>query len=223
MLEQLKKRVLNVSTMSTRLVEFHDKYVDETCTIDGAGWYLSAHTVAALLAHKFGCSVPQCAGILSALSPSVLWETNILDAETFIRLYLVDTPLDDITVSTYGQNKDKCERILQSDGNVFTVEDQFTVGTKTHAFYWNILSPHGTQYVTVDRHAIGAVLGSHGSDHMALSITKKRYRDISSAYVQAAQSLGYQTPATLQATIWTAYRDNFGGRPTVYKPSDVPF
>ncbi len=201
--------------MIKTLCDFHHWYVDETAKLDGKAWYESAHSVAFNMANMYGLRLPQVCGVLSALSPSVLWETNIHDAEILIRAFINGKLPKDITVSTYGQNKAKCFRILESDGNVFIVEDQFTKGTKTHAFYWNILSPTGTLHVTVDRHATGAALASCGGDHLNLRITQKRYRDISEAYVRASFQLGYASPTTLQATVWVAYRDNFGGRPTV--------
>jgi hypothetical protein len=219
MIELLKERAKTVDGMKATIVEFYTLYVDDTAKIDGSKWYESANLVAVMLSDRYDITVPQAAGCISALSPSVLWESNILDAETLIKGYNAGLSVDKITVSTYGQNKDKCFRILDSDGSVEAVRDQFNEGTKTHAFYWNILCMDTTTYVTVDRHAVGVALASNGSDHLRLSVTPKRYRDISEAYRLAARVLGYTAPCMLQAACWVAYRDNFGGRPTA--DSDV--
>lgn len=225
MIDLLKERVKHVDAMKATIVEFYRTYVDETAKIDGHSWYRSAHMVAVLLSEKYGYSVAQCAGCISALSPSVLWETNILDAETVIRAHSKGIDLDKVTVSTYGQNKDKCFRILEGKPEPLSVSANFTTDTKTKSFYWNILKPSDHSAVTVDRHAVGVALASNGSDHLALSITKKRYRDISEAYRLASTVLHYAAPCDLQATCWVAYRDNFGGRPTVDADdlSEAPF
>lgn len=221
-LDLLKQRVKAVDSMKATIIDFNKMYVDDIAIRDGSVWYWSANSVAYNMAKRYGFSVAQVAGVLSTLSPSVLWTTNIHDTETMLSGYRQGFPVKKITVSTYGQFKDKCFRILEGKPETFSVEDQFTKDTKTHAFYWNILTPTGSTYVTVDRHAIGVALASHGNDHLKLRMTHNRYRNLSAAYVKAAHVLGYATPATLQATCWVAYRNNFGGRPT-YTPTDVPF
>lgn len=223
MLDLLKERVKAVDSMKATIIDFHKTYVDDIAKNDGVAWYESANIIAELLAKRYGYSTAQIAGVLSALSPQVLWETSVRDTERILIGFRAELPPKEITVSTYKQNKEKCFRILEGKPEVFSVEDQFTKGTKTHAFYWNILAPTGTMHVTVDRHAIGVALASHRSDHLKLRITPKRYINLSMAYVKAAHVLGYATPATLQATCWVAYRDNFGGRPTVVQDTDAPF
>ena len=49
--------------------------------IAGTGWYRGAENLARRLAHKYGCTKHQAAGVIAAMSPNQTWANNIIMAE----------------------------------------------------------------------------------------------------------------------------------------------
>lgn len=209
-LDICKKRASNVHGMRAMIIRFHERYVTAGDINHGKRWYRDARAIASGIASDHGFTVAQVCGVISALSPSVSWETNLTDAETICKAFADGIPFDTVTVSTYGQNKDKAHRILSGLGDAQSVSEQFKFPSKTGSFFFNLLYPKAPTFVTVDRHALGIALGSRDSNvHQSLSITNKRYRAIADAYVSASRYLGYESPCQLQASTWVAYRRNF--------------
>ena len=209
-LDICKKRASNVHGMRAMIIRFHERYVTAGDMNHGKRWYRDARAIASNIASDNGFTVAQVCGVISALSPSVSWETNLTDAETICKAFADGIPFGTVTVSTYGQNKDKAHRILSGLGDAESVSEQFKFPSKTGSFFFNLLYPNAPTFVTVDRHALGIALGSRDSNvHQSLSITDKRYRTIADAYVSASRYLGYESPCQLQASTWVAYRRNF--------------
>lgn len=209
-LDLCKKRASNAHNMRSMIIRFHERYVTAGDINHGKRWYRDARAIASDIASEHGFTVAQVCGVISALSPSVSWETNLTDAETICKAFADGVPFDTVTVSTYGQNKDKAFRILSGLGDAQSVSEEFRFPSKTGSFFWNLLRPNAPTHVTVDRHALGIALGSRDSNvHQSLSITDKRYRTISDAYVSASRYLGYDSPCQLQAAAWVAYRRTF--------------
>jgi len=226
-LSKLKTRVNSTEGMKRRIVAFHNMHVTPDIATAGKIWYSNAYAKALYLSKCYAISLDTAAGVLSALSPAVSWTANQVDAENLIRAYVEGTDTDSVTVSTYGPNKRKALAILTEHTEATEerrfpdIKRFFKRDTKTRSFFLNIVQPHGTIAVTVDRHAIAVALGTTSPDASKLSITAKRYRSISEAYQLANKALGYHVPCDLQAVVWLAYR-SLHVAPHVYA-AEAPF
>lgn len=167
------------------------EHATEQDMVHGLGWYPYANLWCNMLAKDVGIPVQQVAGVLSALSPRNKWERNLQDCENLIRA----ENKDDVRVSTFGANKDKAIRILMGE------DPEEVLGTKTWNFYNNILDPSDPDYVTIDQHAIQLYEGQLDS----ASVSPKKYREASEAYIKAANKLGL-SPCQVQAITWVTWR-----------------
>ena len=206
MLETYKARVKDIDSMKATIIDFYRTHVTNSDETNGRNWYESANEIAIAFAEKYGFSVAQVCGVISALSPACNWSTNVADTATVLKACKAGISAERVTVSTYGPNKFKAYRILEGSPYVLTVAAQFKTDTKTKAFFYNILCLKQHSCVTVDRHAMAIALGSTGTDHSVLQITPLRYRSIAEAYRRAAHVLGYSAPCMLQACTWVAFR-----------------
>lgn len=211
----LKARIRDIDGMSAAIANFECDHVTRSDRINGRYWYPNAYWSARILSAQY---MPYDAfykvcGVISAISPAVSWEINLQDAESLLQAYAETGDLSDVTVSTYGQNRDKAQRILDGGTTFASVNEHFRPETKTGSFFRAIAEP--IQYaddVVIDRHTVGVALQSYGQDHMEFQITQRRYRDVQAAYIKAKDALGYANGSDLQAAVWIAYRREFGGR-----------
>lgn len=152
-------------------------------------WYFILHDFAKDLASRTGLTLLQTAGIISALSPMVLFSTNLRDAERFCSTRSI------ANLATYKSQRMKALRILgaKTEGEILEILG----GNKTKAFFLNILRPQDSMDVCLDTH----MLRFFGFK----SLTPKRYREASMIVYNVAMELGIM-PHQLQALIWTAQR-----------------
>lgn len=204
---------------------------------EGLYWYFEANKIAKGLTENYDINLAQAAGILSAFSPSMGWEQNVINASAFVRdcfIYGFDFWLDDL-------NKPLTERTFrytQSDINLlkafyiiklenpsfeqvlhyfdYTVNGNISKGFKTRSFFINIFNPL-SDTATLDRHALSAcVLHPKLKKSKAYSIkNKKLYELFEQVYREIAQENNI-TIAQTQAIIWVYWRDKVLGRAERY-------
>lgn len=168
----------------------------------GMDWYMIASNIATRISAGTGVDKSTVAAVISALSPSNKWEKNILDAEALIQVYLANGSMDDVKVSTYGQNKSKAWRLLKGSDP----EKEFGNAPKTYAF-WKLIADwmDHQNAVVVDGHAKNI----WGGERMALkktkSMTKNQYNAVAEDYRIAAEQVGI-FPHQMQAITWVAHR-----------------
>jgi len=178
----------------------------ETDRAEGLHWYSHAHGIAQVMADKHGVSLVQSIGVIAALSPSLNWGLNVLQANEIIQLYQSGKRGEDIpTLGTYGRrNIIKVLRILAGEHPLDVLG-----GNKVRSFYANLLYPRSSVCVTIDRHAKGLAIGSispRGATAVKDSIvTNPEYAYYSKHYVKLAELLGL-IPNQLQAICWVTWR-----------------
>lgn len=181
------------------------KYVDNILRVynlsteadreEGHNWYTLAHQFALETGERYDIPVERVCGVISALSPRNKWHRNLTDARNICSAFYQGIPLDQVKVSTFHSNRDKCQPILEGKPI-----DQIIKGPKTWAFYNNILDPSGP-HITIDFHAANICDWEHRSH----SIRGAKYLRYQSYYLEAAKILSIH-PSTLQAITWTTWR-----------------
>ena len=163
--------------------------LDETNYQASLDWYYILHDYAANLAERNGLTVIQTAGIISALSPMVMFTTNLRDAERFCKTRSI------ANLATYKKQRMKALQIIgaKTEGEVLAILG----GNKTKAFFLNILKPETSLDVVLDTHMI-RFFGFP-------NLTAKRYKQASQVIAETAYEMGIK-PHQLQALIWTAQR-----------------
>ena len=130
-------------------------------------WYFEVNNYVRLLAEMYDLPIIKVAGIMSALSPNTTFALNVKSLEKFLKTK------GDCKVSTYGSQKNKALKILNSHDLVSIGEvKEILGGLKTQAFFDNIVRPETSQDVTIDLWMIrwAKIDGS---------LTPKKYRDAS--------------------------------------------
>lgn len=163
--------------------------LDETNYQASLDWYFILHDYAKSLAERNGLTVIQTAGIISALSPMVLFQTNLRDAERFCSTRSI------ANLATYKAQRMKALEILgaKTEKEVLKILG----GNKTKAFFLNILKPETSMDCTIDTHMI-KFFGFK-------NLTPKRYNDASRELTLVAQELGLK-PHQVQALVWVGMR-----------------
>lgn len=154
----------------------------------GVEWYGLAHSIARDIAP----SIEVGAGVISALSPRVVWDRNV----TLAREALAGT----LTNGALFKNIAKANAIVAG-------ADPLTVlgGNKTRAFYANIVDPFGDD-VTIDRHAFDIAVGRVTNDKDRAVLGRKGvYESYADQYREAGAHVG-MSGAQLQAVTWVAWR-----------------
>lgn len=152
-------------------------------------WYFILHDYAKSLAERNGLTLIQTAGIISALSPMVMFTTNLRDAERFCASRSI------ANLATYKSQRLKALRIIGAKTESEVLE--ILGGNKTKAFFLNILRPQDDFSVCLDTH----MLRFFGYKNL----TPKRYKEASWEVFKVAQELGLM-PHQVQALIWTSQR-----------------
>jgi hypothetical protein len=163
--------------------------LDETNYQASLDWYFILHDYAANLAERTNLPLFQVAGIISALSPMVMFTTNLRDAERFCSTRSI------ANLATYKSQRLKALMILgaRNENEVLKILN----GNKTKSFYLNILKPETSKEVTIDTHMI-KIFGF-------TSLTDKRYRDVSQVMAEIALELNLK-PHQVQALAWVGQR-----------------
>ena len=156
---------------------------------EGRDWYRQAFLQAQEWADAVQSTTAKVAQVISVLSPSVKWETNLRDAERLI--FATPEERRKMKVSTYGPNKEKAIGILEG-----WRQFHFTGWNwKTYNFFHCIWNPTNETAVTIDRHAYAVAVKRKNK------ITEKRYGVTAASYRQAAHDLNLR-PLELQAITW---------------------
>lgn len=163
--------------------------LDETNYQASLDWYFILHDYAKNLAERNGLTLVQTAGIISALSPMVLFEINLRDAERFTASRSI------ANLATYTSQRKKALQILgaKNETEVLSILN----GDKTKNFFLNILKPKESRDVTIDTHMI-RFFGFK-------NITPKRYKQASEEIQKIADEMEIM-PHQLQALIWVGMR-----------------
>lgn len=165
---------------------------------DGLTWYDRARNVASALAMRHDITLAQAANVIAALSPSVKWEQNCLDADYLISCFHNRQHWTRVNTSTYRNNNRLAYECLQGKRDTLN-------GQKTKAFSACIVNRHSAS-VCVDFHAIGVCHGrKYTVNHDAARITRGEYRAACQAYrlaARVARIKGYQC----QAICWLVWR-----------------
>lgn len=173
--------------------------------VEGMHWY--SHDAGAFVrttAAQYGLPAYTVAAVLSALSPSIQWERNKLDAIATIEYYQSGvTDPDALTVCTYGANKLKALGMLYS-GDAISVKAR-----KTHNFALNCAGL-STRHVVIDRWHYRActALPSAGKVLCHEQGTKAQYARLERLTIELADELGLE-PCQLQAIVWVTIRANW--------------
>lgn len=190
--------------MYSRLAYIFDT-ADPADMESGLNWYNEAGKLAEDLATRYGFTVDVAATVISCLSPGCSWIQNVKDAESVLAAVANgSTDPEDVTCSTYGANVAKAYEIALT-GDLSAIGQ----GLKTNSFAVNILGIQNDRAVTIDRHMLGAAVGSRTTLHQKLSVTNRRYFDISDAVKRLAKNRGVQ-PRQVQAVVWESYRRRIG-------------
>ena len=177
---------------------------------EGINWYNDASDFCRKVSDKYGIEFDKVTAIKSALSPACNYETNKKDLIALIEINQ-GIKRKGYKFSTYGQNVIKAQKIF--DGGLLP-ESAFNVktGAKTYNFFYNMLLPESSEYVTIDRHAYRIATGLEYGQ-----ITPKQYREIALHYTQSAHKIGI-LPNQLQAVLWVNFRDQNNIKPEIYCP-----
>lgn len=163
--------------------------LDETNYQASLDWYYILHDYAKNLAERNNLTVMQAAGIISALSPMVLFTTNLRDAERFCSTRSI------ANLATYTSQRKKALRIIGAKTESEILE--ILGGAKTKAFFLNIYKPETSQDVVLDTWMI-KFFGFK-------SLTPKRYREASQEITRIAQEMALM-PHQVQALLWVGMR-----------------
>lgn len=169
-------------------------------------WYGEANEQARAYAAMAGLPVRSMVGIIAALSPSTAWERNLS-----LALTLAETG---DCAHAYGDCIRKARRIR--DG-----ADPYEVlgGRKVRSFFRNLLYPHRSGAVTIDRHAFSIALSGvptterERRTHTLHESELKRldrpgvYAMVAGCYRAAARRLGVDAH-DLQSITWDYWRDH---------------
>lgn len=156
----------------------------------GMTWYDNAHNLALELSPN---DVWRGAGVIAAFSPRVKWEQNVILAR---RAFKENVASGHTTAMCNIAN-----RILNGEHPLDVMR-----GEKTRAFTSAIADPANSTIATIDRHAYNIATGENVSEP---KIGKRLYRELSDAYVAAADYVGIGV-AQIQAITWVKYRNDKG-------------
>lgn len=155
--------------------------------INGRDWYENARDEMRHLSKVHGVSVDTVADVVALLSPSVVWERNLVEADNL--LAGGSGPF-----IAYGANVNKAQRRLV--GDMTTVQ-----GPKVTAFAASLKG--WTNQPVIDRHAITVALGFRPTG--SAYTTPARYKQFGIAYTMAGREVG-EFAQTVQAATWLHVR-----------------
>ena len=199
------ENIINIYNLSTPAEHRH-----------GVTWYRVALTECERLAVQFDLPVNIVAGVVSALSPNNKWERNIENAHVLIDAYLDGEDINSVKVSTYNAMKNKAWQILNAKllGNCHddVVSDYHITyklnGQKIVSFFECIM---GYDTCCIDGHAKGIFEGQRfGLTSSKNYISKKYYKELQEAYVEAGKRCTFQKRHLkgfeIQAITWLTWK-----------------
>lgn len=197
----------------------------------GRVWYSNAHTFAQELADTYNIPLDRVVGVLACLSVNNRWDVNKRNAEDLCRAFSEGLPLEDVSVTTYPEQKAKALAILrlEAETDIPAIIGKRTAA-KTKAFYDNILYPKTSFRVTIDRW-ITRGLGLEGTISVRGNSWPKTCNAIEELFRQAALVTDLR-PCELQAAMWCCIQETAaaekweGSRPGTGLPpaeEEVPF
>ena len=142
-------------------------------------------------------SLEQVCAVFCSLSPNSDYWGNLRSTVSVLQGIVERKPEEDIVVSTYGHCK---LRALDYARGVKDFERE-TKGPKVMAFYHNILTPHSSQWVTIDGHMV-AIWRDDRNATMKESLISKRHYHIIATNVKELAFQNFMLPQQLQATLW---------------------
>jgi hypothetical protein len=201
-LKELRERdFIRRSKWYKNLLKVYEE-ADTTVLTKGTNWYSEAQSFAKSLETPL-VDFDKVCQVIAALSPATKWERNLTDAQQIVDYYHrrgVLGLLNNVTVCTYGPNKQKAVDIL-------TGKQQLTINTgpKTYNFYQNIKDPSNPEYVTIDRHAFKILTRDEQGGAIRINLTT--YLRASKVYQVLASDLNL-LPCELQAITWLVWRNS---------------
>jgi hypothetical protein len=206
-MNKIIKNLTNVNLQVLNILAIYNQ-ASENEVINGTKWYRDANNMTKLMAEKYNLTHIQTAGIVASLSPGTNWNQNIIDANHLCSYLKAGLKLNNVTVTTYGQNKDKAYKIYLNPQITGAECFKLILGAsvrvnKTSSFFLNILHPDQSDIVTIDRHSFRVNLGLTELPQIAL--TEKRYRIMTEAYKKASKKIQIN-PIDLQAITWLTFR-----------------
>lgn len=171
---------------------------------EGMNWYPNALDACSIIAEDHMLPLETVVGIVSVISPSIMWGGNISVPEKLIDLWDRKVPASDwVGFGIYPANLCKVEQIL--DGDLSAVK-----GNKVVSFYRNIMG--SWLDVTIDRWSIRVAMDQPKlGPKMITPSGKKVYNELAEAYRDAAKLVGVTAPE-IQAVTWTVFRNLYNGK-----------
>lgn len=172
---------------------------------EGMSWYGRACRISLNLAKKYSISQAQAAAVIAALSPRNRWERNLLDAENLIAAYVAAgvEGCATIKVSTFGGNKAKAIKILETESTCDQDLLDILSGPKLREFY-SCIAGYDDE-VCIDGHAYSIWTGGRITLANIPSIGKKLREQIKADYITAARDAKI-CPYQMQAVTWCVWR-----------------
>jgi hypothetical protein len=182
---------------------------------DGKLWYSKARQVAKRVAKNTDLTIETVAGIISVISPGVMWDQNVQAAEILCNAYYV---LDGLGIV----ERDKYDKLMTLTLNIknelfkckavmilLTGEVKpWLKGQKVEQFYTDIIDKNSNG-VTIDGHAKNLAynhrvpLGTKEDK----GITTKEYLRLQCAYMAANERVNLKRATQLQAITWLTWRE----------------
>lgn len=193
-----------MSTKNVRNIKAIYELASAAEIADGMAWYGVAKSIAIVLADQYGVTTAQAVGVLAALSPRNKWTRNVIDAEQLITAYVAaGSEQARLTkVCTFGANKEKAIKILESGAETIPTVLEILSGPKLREFASCIA---GLPDCCIDGHAWCIWQGSRVTLADVPAIGVKLRREIKADYAQAAADLGLSA-SELQAITWVTWR-----------------
>tara|TARA_R110001592_G_scaffold262317_1_gene527376 strand:+ start:1858 stop:2460 length:603 start_codon:yes stop_codon:yes gene_type:complete len=193
-----------MSTKNVRNIKAIYELASAAEIADGMAWYGVAKSVAIVLAENYGINTAQAVGVLAALSPRNKWTRNVIDAEALISAYVAaGSEQARLTkVCTFGANKEKGIRILESNAETIPTILEILSGPKLREFASCIA---GLPDCCIDGHAWCIWQGSRVTLADVPAISVKLRKEIKADYAQAAADLGLKA-SEVQAVAWVTWR-----------------
>lgn len=205
----MKAQEIKISTIKRRLKKMYKLTPSKNFEIS-KNWYSEANKFSQEISKNIGVSSVKISAVLSALSPSVSWDTNKKDAENMIKVFVNFGTFENCSFSTYTQNALKAWNIL-NDIKVESSKEIFNKyfnngksGFKTASFFMNIAEPQNENFVTIDRHQF-AICRNLKKSSDGKTPSKKVYEILKNAHIETAKELKI-LPQELQAVTWSTYR-----------------
>lgn len=172
----------------------------------GVTWYSTAYCECLKIAEDLDLPIHIVVGVTAALSPNNKWDRNIDNARSLCTAFVNGDSIESFKVSTYGKMKQKAWSIIESMPDYEETKAVLN-GQKIVCFFENIM---GENTCTVDGHAYNIYHAKRVGLTGSISIGKKEYATIQTAYKHAGVLVsvnGKQLKAyEMQAITWVVWR-----------------